>query len=144
MKWAEAKIAAACTLVALGTVYVLLWCPHALALDPSQDASQYAHTAWTDRDGFLQGAVYSITQTPDGYLWLGTQSGVVRFDGVRAAQLPLPRGQRLPNAAVGALLIARDGTLWIGTLDGLVSWKNGQVTEYTALARRTVLALLQD
>jgi ligand-binding sensor domain-containing protein/signal transduction histidine kinase len=143
MKRAEAQIKAARALVALGTVYVLLWCPHALALDPSLDVSQYAHTAWTDRDG-LPGAFYAITQTPDGYLWLGTQSGVVRFDGVRAVPLPLPPGQQLPSTAVGALLTARDGTLWIGTLDGLVSWKNGQLTEYPALAHRTVLALLQD
>ena len=141
---AEAEIKVGRALVALGALYVLLWCPYALALDPSLDVSQYAHTVWTDRDGFLQGAVYSITQTPDGYLWLGTQSGAVRFDGVRAVPLPLPPGQQLPNAAVGALLTARDGTLWIGTLDGLVSWKNGQLTEYPALARRTVLALLQD
>src|SRR5208283_3450943 len=93
MKRAEAQIKAARALVALGTVYVLLWCPHALALDPSLDISQYAHRAWTDRDGLLPGAVYAITQTPDGYLWLGTQSGVVRFDGVRAVPLPLPFGR---------------------------------------------------
>jgi ligand-binding sensor domain-containing protein/signal transduction histidine kinase len=143
MKRAEAQIKAARAFVALGTVFVLLWCPHALALDPSLDVSQYAHTAWTDRDG-LPGAVYAITLTPDGYLWLGTQSGVVRFDGVRAVPLPLPPGKQLPSTAVGALLTARDGTLWIGTLDGLVSWKNGQLTEYPALAHRTVLTLLQD
>ena len=144
MKRAEAQLKAARALVALGTLYALVWCPHALALDPSLDISQYAHTAWTFRDGFLNGAVYAIAQTPDGYLWFGTQSGVVRFDGVRAVPLPLPPGQQLPSTAVGALLAARDGTLWIGTLDGLVSWKNGQLTEYPALAHRTVLALLQD
>ncbi len=131
-------------LVALGTLYGLLWCPHALALDPSLDISQYAHTAWTYRDGFLQGAVFTITQTPDGYLWLATRSGVVRFDGVRAVPLPLPPGQQLPSTVIGALLTARDGTLWIGTLDGLVSWKNGQLTEYPGFARRTIRALLQD
>ena len=135
---------AARALVAICTVYVLLWCPHALALDPSLDVNQYEHTAWTYRDGFLQGAVNVITQTPDGYLWLGTQSGVVRFDGVRAVPLALPPGQQLPSTAIGALLAARDGTLWIGTLDGLASWKNGQLTEYPALARRTVLTLVED
>jgi ligand-binding sensor domain-containing protein/signal transduction histidine kinase len=144
MKTADARRMAAQALVALGTVCVLLWCPRALALDPTLDVSQYAHTAWISRDGFLPGAVYAIAQTPDGYLWLGTQSGVVRFDGVRAVPLPLPPGQQLPSTAVGALLTARDGTLWIGTLDGLASWKNGQLTEYPALAHRTVLALLQD
>ena len=144
MKRAEAQISAVRAPVALGTLYVLLWCPHALALNPSLDVSQYAHTAWTYRDGFVQGAVNAIAQTPDGYLWLATQSGVVRFDGVRTVPLPLAPGQQLPSTSVGALLAARDGTLWIGTLDGLVSWKNGQLTEYPSLARRTVLALLQD
>ena len=144
MKRAAAQIKAARALVALGTVCVLLWCPHALALDPSLDISQYGHTAWTSRDGFLPGAVNAITQTPDGYLWLATQTGVVRFDGVRAVPLPLPPGQPLPSTSVGALLTARDGTLWVGTLDGLASWKNGQLTEYPALARRTVLALVED
>ena len=141
---AGAQIKLVRALVALGTVYVLLWCPHALALDPSLDISQYAHTAWTYRDGFLPGAVNALTQTADGYLWLGTQSGVVRFDGVRAVPFAPPPGQELPSTAIGALLSARDGTLWIGTLDGLASWKNGQLTEYPALAGRTVLALLQD
>jgi signal transduction histidine kinase/ligand-binding sensor domain-containing protein len=144
MKRSEAQIRAARALVVLGTLYVLLWCPDAPALNPSLDVSQYAHTVWSYRDGFMQGAVNAIAQTPDGYLWLGTQSGVVRFDGVRAVPLPLRPGQQLPSTSVGALMAARDGTLWIGTLDGLVSWKNGQLTAYPALARRTVLALLQD
>jgi signal transduction histidine kinase/ligand-binding sensor domain-containing protein len=144
MKRAEAQISAGRAPVALGTLYVLLWCPHALAQSPQLDVSQYAHTAWTYRDGFVPGAVNAIAQTPDGYLWLATQSGVVRFDGVRTVPLPLAPGQQPPSTSVGALLAARDGTLWIGTLDGLVSWKNGRLTEYPSLARRTVRALLQD
>ena len=133
----------ALALITLGALNALFWSPALAALDPSLDISQYAHTAWTFRNGFLNGAVYTIAQTPDGYLWLGTQSGVVRFDGVRAVPLPLPPGQQLPSTAVGALLSARDGTLWIGTLDGLVSWNNGRLTEYPALAHQTVIALLR-
>src|SRR4029450_4770561 len=136
MKRAEAQISAVLAPVALGALYVLLWCPHALAQNPSLDVSQPAHTAWTYRDGFVQGAVTAIAQSPDGYLWLATQSGVVRFDGVRTVPLPLAPGQQLPSTSVGALLAARDGTLWIGTLDGLVSWKSGRVTHYPSLARR--------
>jgi signal transduction histidine kinase/ligand-binding sensor domain-containing protein len=142
---AEAQISAARTVVAVCTLTVLLWCPTAPAINPALDIrSQYAHTGWTYRNGPLQGTVYAITQTPDGYLWLATPSGVVRFDGVRAVPLPLPPDQQLPSNTVGALLATRDGTLWIGTLDGLVSWRNGQLTQYPALARRTVLALLED
>jgi ligand-binding sensor domain-containing protein len=123
-------------LIALSTLTLLLGSLPALALDKSLDLSQYSHTAWTFRSGFLNGAVYAIAQTRDGYLWLGTQSGVASFDGVRAAPLVLPRGQELPSTAVGALLAARDGTLWIGTFDGLASWNNGRLTEYPALAHQ--------
>jgi len=129
--------------IAVGTLALLLWALPALASEPSLDVSQYAHTAWTFRNGFLNGAVYAIAQTPDGYLWLGTQSGVVRFDGVRAVPLVLPHGQELLSTAVGSLLAGRDGTLWIGTLDGLASWNNGRLTEYPALARQTILALVE-
>jgi len=144
MKRPGAQIKTMRALVALGALCVLLGCPDAPGLNPSLNVSQYAHTAWTYRNGFMQGAVNAIAQTPDGYLWLGTQSGIVRFDGVRAVPLPLQAGQQLPSTSVGTLLAARDGTVWIGTLDGLASWKNGQLTTYPALARRTVLALLQD
>src|ERR1700694_3342489 len=100
MRRAEAQLKSARALVALGTLYVLLWCSHALALDPSLDVSQYRHRTYRD---VLQEAVYAIAETPDGYLWLGTQSGVLRFDGIRAVPLPLPTGQKLPSTGVGAL-----------------------------------------
>jgi signal transduction histidine kinase/ligand-binding sensor domain-containing protein len=129
--------------VALCAATLLLWSAPVRALDPSLDITQYAHLAWTFRNGFSNGAVYAIAQTPDGYLWLGTSSGVVRYDGARLTPLPLRPGQRLPNTAAGALLPTSDGTLWIGTLDGLVSWKNGALTQYPEFARRTVITLLQ-
>ncbi len=128
-------------LITLGALNALFWSPALAALDPSLDISQYAHSAWTFRNEFLNGAVYTIAQSPDGYLWLGTQTGVYRFDGVRAVPLALPR---IASTSVGALLPARDGTLWIGTLNGLVSWKNGQLTEQPTLGRQRVNALLQD
>jgi ligand-binding sensor domain-containing protein/signal transduction histidine kinase len=143
MKRAMSQRKTALALFTLSTLNALVWSPPALALDASLGISQYTHTAWTFRNGFLNGAVYSIAQTSDGYLWLGTQSGVVRFDGVRAVPLVLPPGQELPSTAVGALLAARDGTLWIGTIDGLASWNNGRLTEYPALAHQTVLALVE-
>ena len=62
---------------------VLLAFHTAFALNPSLDVSQYAHTSWKIPDGFAQGAIGSIAQTPDGYLWLGTEFGLLRFDGMR-------------------------------------------------------------
>src|SRR5580692_9315443 len=87
----------------------------AFALDPSLDVSQYAHTVWRVRDGFTRGAILEIAQTPDGYLWLGTEFGLYRFDGVRAIPWHSPAGAVLPSGPVYSLLVARDGTLWIAT-----------------------------
>ena len=62
----------------VGALSLVLLCPSALALDPSLDVSQYAHTAWTVREGFTQGYIRSIAQTPDGYIWLGTGFGLAQ------------------------------------------------------------------
>ena len=110
------------------------WCPCAFALNPALDVSQYAHTAWKFREGFSTGRIHAITQTPDGYLWLGTDFGLLRFDGVRAVPWQPPEGQHLPDNSIRELLAARDGTLWIGTLKGLASWNVGKLTAYPELA----------
>ena len=122
------------------------WRPSAcaFALDPSLDVSQYAHTAWKIREGFTKGTIFSVAQTPDGYLWLGTEFGLVRFDGVQAIPWQPPDGEQLPSSWINALLVARDGTLWIGTEKGLASWKDGKLTEYPEVAGQVVTSLLQD
>ena len=115
-----------------------------LALDPSLDISQYAHTAWTVRDGFFKGAIYTIAQTPDGYLWLGTEFGLFRFDGVRSVPWEPPAGQHLPGTDIYALLAARDGALWIGTFAGLVTWNGARLTPRPEFDGQFVTSLLQD
>ena len=114
--------------------FVLAWCPYAFALNPALDIGQYAHTSWKIRDGHFKGTINSIAQPPDGYLWLGTEFGMLRFDGVRFVPWQPPAGQSLLSNNIHALLVARDGTLWIGTDRGLASWKDGRLTHYDALA----------
>jgi len=116
----------------------------AFALNPTLDVSQYAHTSWKIRDGFANGSILSIAQTPDGYLWLGTAFGLYRFDGVRNVLWQPPPDQHLPSTTISTLVVARDGALWIGTWSGLVSWKNGKLTQYTELAGLHILALVED
>src|SRR5215813_8471783 len=128
---------------ALGTL-LLAWLPCALALDPALDVSQYAHTAWKSRDGFAKGEISGIAQTSDGYLWLGTGFGLLRFDGVRNVTWQPPRDQHLPSSDIRSLVAARDGTLWIGTVSGLASWKNGKLTQYEEVAGLNVATLLED
>ena len=134
---------AALALITIGTLAVLLGPPPALALDPSLQASQYGHTSWTAREGVSVGAIFAMAQTPDGYLWLGTEFGLFRFDGMRAALWQPPTGQRLPDAPY-ALLATRDGTLWIGTFAGLVSWDGRKLTAYPEIRDVFVTSLLED
>ena len=118
--------------------------PSAFALNPAHDVSQYMHTAWKVREGFTRGAINAITQTPDGYLWLGTDSGLVRFDGVRAVAWQPPQGQQLPSNLVSSLLVSRDGTLWIGTDRGLARWKDGRITRYDVPGERYIVGSLRE
>jgi signal transduction histidine kinase/ligand-binding sensor domain-containing protein len=129
------------SILALGALLVL--CPGAFALNPSLDASQYAHTAWRAREGFPNAQITALAQTPDGYLWLGTELGLLRYDGVKAVPWQA-QGQPLPDSFIRSLLVARDGTLWIGTLKGLASWKDGKLTTFKQFAALFVDALLED
>src|SRR5882724_4385812 len=95
------------TVTALGIL--LAWCPCASALNPSLDINQYAHNAWTVRGGFFTGAITSTAQTPDGYVWLGTEFGLFRFDGVRSDPWQPPAGEQIRGGFIRKLLAARDG-----------------------------------
>jgi signal transduction histidine kinase/ligand-binding sensor domain-containing protein len=106
--------------------------------------SQYAHTAWRTREGFAKGTINTIAQTTDGYLWLGTDYALLRFDGVNAVEWQPPQGERLPSNDIYGLLAARDGALWIGTSRGLAKWKDGTLTKFDAVAGDYVYALLED
>jgi len=123
---------------------LLAWCPDTFALNPKLDVSQYAHTSWKIRDGFPKGEITSIVQTPDGYLWLGTESGLFRFDGVRNVLWRPPGNQELPSNFIFSLLVSRDGTLWIGTAKGLASWKDGKLTQYPELAGHYLFKIIED
>jgi ligand-binding sensor domain-containing protein len=130
--------------VSASIAVILLLTAPATALDPSWDVSQYGHAAWTLRDGMLQAYPRTIAQTPDGYLWLGTESGMFRFDGVRFTPWRPPRNASLPSTYVLKLLVTRDGGLWIGTTRGLARWKDGTLTEYSDLSGQFVGALVED
>ena len=117
--------------------------PPVLALDPSLRISQYAHTAWTVRDGVFKDPISSIAQTPDGYLWLGTQFGLLRFDGVRHVLWQPPAGQHLPSINIRSVFAASDGRLWIGTQMGLASWKDGTLTLHPEVTGQ-VGSMLED
>ena len=123
--------------------WILLAVSPLVALDPAKHVSQYTHTAWRIQDGAFAGAPNAITQTSDGYLWIGTLAGLVRFDGVRFVQWAAPDQKALLSSDIYSLLGAKDGSLWIGSGHGLSRWKDGDLTNYPATVGR-VNAILED
>ena len=85
----------------------------ARALDPNEAMSQYLHDKWGDDRGFVGGTVYAISQSADGYLWIGTERGLVRFDGFNFTliQRPIPTLPR--TGPVRGLVSDVEGNLWI-------------------------------
>jgi ligand-binding sensor domain-containing protein len=87
-------------------------------------AKRSPHRAWKIEDGFLGSAVNVLAQDADCYLWIGTDKGLFRFDGIRITRWAPPDGSSLPWGIL-SLLADMDGSLWIGTTDGLIHWKDG-------------------
>ena len=127
----------------LGSLLTLFAVNSAWALDPNNHISQYAHTVWRIQDGVFTGIPHTIAQTADGYVWIGTEGGLVRFDGVRFVAWTEPAGEHLLNDSVHSLLGSRDGSLWIGTRHGLSHCTNGHLVNYPELIRR-INAIVED
>jgi ligand-binding sensor domain-containing protein len=103
----------------------------ASAVAPDRLISQYGHSSWRTEDGFVANPV-ALTQTKDGYIWIATSDGLMRFDGVKFTPWVPPNGQSLPRTGISYLLGANDGSLWIGTYHGLVRFKGGIITNFGA------------
>ena len=112
------------------------------AVDPSQRITQYAHTAWRIQDGIFSGEPTAIAQTTNGYLWIGTPNGLMRFDGVRFSPWVSVDGQPL-SQSVYSLLADRDGSLWAGTGGGIVNVKGGALNKFPG-AHGRVNSIIQD
>ena len=102
-------------------------CP---ALEPSIALSDYGRQSWVMENGLPQNTVHALVQTRDGFLWLGTEAGLVRFDGSAFAVFDRNSSPALPSGDIHCLLESRDGALWIGTSEGLARWKDGAVTVF--------------
>ncbi len=84
----------------------------AYAIDPNRAMSQYVRERWGTDQGFPQGPVYAITQTPDGYLWIGTEAGLVRFDGWNFRLIKDDSGAFIITSVLG-LATDTQGCLWL-------------------------------
>jgi len=86
---------------------------NAFAIDPNRQLSQYVHTIWGPEKGFPGGSISSIAQTADGYLWIGTEKGLIRFDGLSFRKFEQAAPAAFPLGPVKGLLADEQGNLWI-------------------------------
>ena len=103
-------------------VLALLVAPFSFALDPSKRITQYVHDSWTTNDGLPQDSINAIAQTPDGYLWLATQEGLARFDGVTFRVYDSRNTTVFDSDFVHTIHVDRRGTLWVGAASGLLRY----------------------
>jgi signal transduction histidine kinase/ligand-binding sensor domain-containing protein/CheY-like chemotaxis protein/HPt (histidine-containing phosphotransfer) domain-containing protein len=122
-----------------GAIAVLLMavCGQAFALDPTLQPSQYVLDNWQIPEGLPQSSAQAIARTPDGYLWVGTQEGLARFDGVRFTVFDDGNEASIPNKHISALFVDRAGRLWIGTRSGLAVLENGRFTLFNKISGLT-------
>lgn len=108
----------------------------------------YSVRVWQTHDGLPSNSVRALAQSSDGYLWVGTQQGLARFDGLRFAIVDEPGAPELKHATIAALCAGRDGSLWIGCEgQGVVRLKEGKFTRLTVaegLPSNQVHCLLED
>ncbi len=103
----------------------------ALALDPQRSLAHYGHQSWRTDSGLPQNTVHSILQTGDGYLWLGTDGGLVRFDGIEFVTFDAENTPQFKSDTVSDLLQDASGTLWVSTAAGLLSYRSGGFRAFT-------------
>src|SRR5207247_5735394 len=111
-------------LLAVAALHLSASSPHARAVSL---ARQYSHRIWRMQDGLPQNRIQAISQTPDGYLWIGTPEGLVRFDGARFFLFDRSNTPAFRDDSILALIPSRNGGLWIGTEGGgLLHYRNGE------------------
>ncbi|HEX7192303.1 MAG TPA: two-component regulator propeller domain-containing protein [Thermoanaerobaculia bacterium] len=112
-------------------VLSLLLATGAFALDPHRALTQARLSVWTSDAGLPQNTIDAIVQTRDGYLWMGTEEGLARFDGVRFVVSDRESAPGLRSPFISSLFESSDGTLWIGTYGGgLARLRHGRIEPF--------------
>ncbi|MGA8528099.1 MAG: two-component regulator propeller domain-containing protein [Acidobacteriaceae bacterium] len=102
----------------------------AWGLDPHMPLAQYGYQSWQTDTGLPQNTVHAIVQGPHGYLWIGTEGGLVRFDGVQFQVTTHATTPELPSDLIDDLMEDKAGTVWISTSGGLARMRDGVVEAF--------------
>jgi ligand-binding sensor domain-containing protein/signal transduction histidine kinase len=104
--------------------------PSALGLNPAEQPANYIVAHWSTDEGLPHNQVRCIFQTRDGYLWVGTQQGLARFDGLSFTTFNQHNTPSFPNNIITSFAETSDGSLWIGTSGGLARYQGGRFAAY--------------
>jgi ligand-binding sensor domain-containing protein/signal transduction histidine kinase/DNA-binding response OmpR family regulator/HPt (histidine-containing phosphotransfer) domain-containing protein len=105
----------------------------AFALDPSLAPTQYVLDNWQIPEGLPQTSAQTLARTADGYLWIGTQEGLARFDGVRFTVFDSETEPAIPNKQISTLFLDANQRLWVGTRAGIALLDHGHFRSFNAL-----------
>jgi ligand-binding sensor domain-containing protein len=122
-------------------------CGSSLALDPTLQPSQYILDNWQTAEGLPQTSAQTIARTPDGYLWVGTQEGLARFDGIRFVVFDSVKEPAIPDKHISVLYVDRLGQLWIGTRAGIARFDGAHfraIAPDSGLAHAYVRTIAED
>ena len=114
------------------------------ALDPTATLPQLLHRQWDVDDGLPHASVRSLAQSPDGFLWVGTQSGLARFDGIAFEVFDHKSSPLFANDQIESLAVDRAGVLWVGTYGGgLLRLEGGNLRRFGREDGLTVQEILE-
>ena len=126
---------------------MVTFAPLLFAVDPNFSLNQYLHTSFTQEEGNALPPIHALAQTSDGYLWLGSATGLWRFDGMRFLDWSATSGAPLPGTDIRCLRRASDGSLWVGSATGIWRVDHGRVLRFPATEKlpcKVILAMLED
>lgn len=105
----------------------------------------YVHRSWTTENGLPQNTIYALAQTSDGYLWIGSEGGLARFDGFGFTVFNRSNTQAILKNSITSLCPDRDGSLWIGTFGGgLLNFRAGKFARVQGLDSDLIWSIRQD
>ena len=136
--------------IVLGALFVLALLPLRLTARsfPHLTLTMYNSRVWQAQDGLPQDTIQALAQTPDGYLWIGTSGGLIRFDGTRFVIYTRDNTPVFLDDSVWSLRASRDGTLWVGTEGGgLLRYRSGVFRSFSVddgLTNGFIRAIFED
>src|SRR6185312_5686000 len=116
------------------TLAILVCAANVARVSAQTPVPDYVLSAWATEKGLPPGDVFAVAQDVDGYLWLGTPNGLIRFDGTRFTPwTALSPDDALPSGPVHAIVGSSDGSLWVGIGGGagVVRIHQGKVFQHT-------------